>query len=190
MVFPHFSQNRQHWYDYQEMFAVRDRSASDFHSEVDVYRLHRRVARRKDGLEHIALAETENARQCLLCQSVLAELTADTGLLEATERDLSVERVRAVHPRGARVQPVRDPEGLVDVLAEDSGRKPVVRVVRLADDVVLVVELHDDADGPEDLLFYDLHVRMRVGKDRWLDEIAGRARLHATSQDFGALFLA
>ena len=116
MIFPHFSQNKQHWYDYQEMFAVRDRSALDFHSEIDVYRLHRRVARKKNGLEHITLAEIENERQCLLCQSVLAELTADTGLLEATERDLRVERVRAVHPCGTRVERVRDFKCAIDVL--------------------------------------------------------------------------
>lgn len=107
-----------------------------------------------------------------LRQRVLAELTADTRLLEATERNLGVECVRAVDPRGTGVQPVRDAQCLIDVLAEDGRGKTVVRVVRLPNDVFFVVELHYNADGTKDLLTHDLHVRVRVREDRGLDEVA------------------
>lgn len=107
-----------------------------------------------------------------LCQRILAELTADTRLLEATKRNLGVECVRAVDPCGTGVQPVRDAECLIDVFAEHGRGKTVVRVVRLPNDVFFVVELHNDADGTEDLLTHDLHVRVRVREDRGLDEVA------------------
>ena len=39
-------------------------------------------------------------------------------------------------------------------------------------DVVVVGELDDDADRPEDLLLDDLHVGLRLGEDGGLDEVA------------------
>src|SRR5216683_4661408 len=62
-----------------------------------------------------------------------------------------------------------------DVIREHRRRQPVKRVVRLAQDVVLVLELDDCTHGPETLLLDDLHVRPRVREDRWLDPIALRS---------------
>lgn len=47
-----------------------------------------------------------------------------------------------------------------------------MRIVRLTDYVVFVVELDHDADGTEDFLAHDLHVRASVGEDCGPDEIS------------------
>ena len=126
----------------------------------------------------------------VLCQSILAELTSNSGLLEAAERNLSVERVRAVDPGRSGMQPVCNAQGPVDALAEDGGGETVVRVVRLPDDVVLVVELDNDTDGAEDLLAHDLHVGLCLGEDGGLDEEAFGAVALAAEVDLCALLFA
>ena len=111
-------------------------------------------------------------KNSVLRKRILAKLTTDTGLLEPTERNLGVERVSAVDPSGTSVQPVSDTQSTVDALAEHGGRKTIVGVVRLLDDIVFVMELDDDTDGAEDLLTHDLHVGLRLSEDSWLDEEA------------------
>lgn len=97
-------------------------------------------------------------------QGVLAELSADTGLAEATEGHVVVELVVAVDPDGTGVESVGDVESALRVLGEDGGGKAVDGVVGNSDDVVLVLELGDDDDWAEDLFLDDLGVRADVGE--------------------------
>jgi hypothetical protein len=101
---------------------------------------------------------------------VLAELTADTGLLVATERHLVVDGV--------------------EVLGVDGGGETVCAGVAELDGVLLGLELGDRADGAEDLLFHDLHVLCDVGEDRGLDEVALVTLALATSLNGGTGVLA
>ena len=123
-------------------------------------------------------------------QRVLAELTADTRLLEAAERYLRVKLVDTVDPGGTGVQPVCDLDRALDVLSEDSGGETVHRVVRLVDDVLLVLELDHDADRAEDLLADDAHVWLAVGEDRRLDPVALGTVTVATGSERRTLILA
>lgn len=104
---------------------------------------------------------------------------------------------RAVGKEGGETYPccagtkgLRAAQRTVDVLGEDRGRKTVHGVVRLVDDVLVVVELDHDADGAEDLLLDDAHVLLRVREDRGLDEVALVAPALATELHRGTLLLA
>lgn len=55
----------------------------------------------------------------VVLQSVRAELTAQTGLLEATEGSLVVNHVVVVDPDGTGLEGVGDTDGGVDVLGVD-----------------------------------------------------------------------
>lgn len=57
----------------------------------------------------------------VVVQSVGAELTAQTGLLEATEGSLVGDHVVVVDPDGASLEGVGDTDGGVDVLGVDGG---------------------------------------------------------------------
>lgn len=84
-------------------------------------------------------------------------------------------------------------DSTVDILSEDCSSQSVHRVVRLSDHVykryddglsnnerkgalalsltILIRELDDNTNGTEDLLLHDLHMRLGVGEDGWLDEV-------------------
>lgn len=119
----------------------------------------------------------------------LTKLAADTRLLEATEGQGGVEPVVAVDPDGTSLEGVGDADGGVDVLGVDGGGETVAGVVAEGDDLSLVLELGDGADGAENLLLHDLHVGADVGEDGGLDEVALVAVAVATNLDSSALLL-
>jgi hypothetical protein len=121
---------------------------------------------------------------------VLAELTADTGLLVATEGHLVVEGVVSVDPDGTRPEGVGDLDGGVEVLGVNGGGKTVCAGVAELDGILLGLELGDRADGAEDLLFHNLHVLCDVGEDRGLDEVALVTLALATGLNGGTGILA
>lgn len=84
-------------------------------------------------------------------------------------RLMSREKTAAASPylaRGRRRSAcaMRKPIGTVDIQG----------VVRLGEDVSLVLELGDNDDGAEDLFLDDAHVRLDIGEDGRLDEVSGR----------------
>ena len=119
-------------------------------------------------------------------KSILAKFPTDTTLLEATERYVRMKLVGAVDPCSSGFQLVRSLDGPVDVLREYSGGQSVHGVVGLLDNVCLISELDDDADGTEDLLLYDPHVGSGVGEDSRGDEVTLRSVTLASSVDSGA----
>ena len=76
------------------------------------------------------------------------------------------------YPERTSTELLRSPHSSVDVLREHRGREAVHGVVRLAEHVLVVLELDDDTDGAEDLLAHDAHVRFGVGEDRGLDPVS------------------
>ena len=85
------------------------------------------------------------------------------------------------------MQSVRRLNGSGDILREYRAGQAVGSIVRLPDNVVVVVELDDDTDRPEDLLADDLHSGFAVGEDGRLDEIAFIADSFATNVACSAL---
>lgn len=71
----------------------------------------------------------------------------------------------------------------------DGSGETVVGVVSELDDILLVLELGDGADGTENLLLHDLHVGADVAEDGGLDEVTLVAKTLATGLDSGTLFL-
>ena len=65
-------------------------------------------------------------------------------------------------------------QGTIDVLREDGCGQTVHSVVRLVDNILLVLELNDDTDGSEDLLLDNLHLRLGIGENRGLNGPDGR----------------
>lgn len=64
----------------------------------------------------------------VVLQGVRAELTADTGLLEATEGSLVGDHVVTVNPDGTGLESVGHADGGVDVLGVDSGSETWIRL--------------------------------------------------------------
>lgn len=95
-----------------------------------------------------------------------------------------------VDPDGARLQPVADADGRVEVLCVDRRGKAVRGVVAELDGILLGLELRNGADGAENLLLHDLHVLRHVGKDGGLDEVALVAVALTTRHHSRALLLA
>lgn len=100
---------------------------------------------------------------------------------------LPVDQVVAVHPDGAGLERVAHTDGRVKILGVHGGGEAVVGVVSELEDLRLVLELGDGADGAEDLLLCDLHLGRHVGEDGRLDEVALVAVALATSLDRRAL---
>lgn len=118
-------------------------------------------------------------------QARLAELAADTTLLDAAEGDPDVRVVGRVDPDHAGLDARRDAVRELEALAEDGGAQAVRRVVGHAHGLVLRLERRDDDERPEHLLAVDLHRVLDVGEDGWLDEVplaVERARLPARRQ--------
>src|SRR5712671_3957096 len=125
-----------------------------------------------------------------LLQGIFSALAPDSGLLVPTERHIWVERVHAIDPGRTGLQFVRDPNPARDVLGEYRGGKAVQGVIRLTDDILLIVKLDDHANWPENLLLDNAHVRPCVGEDGWLDPVALCAVLLASKVHLCALLLA
>jgi len=123
-------------------------------------------------------------------QRVLAQLASNTRLFVPSGRHIHVQRVRAVGPRSTRMQLVRDLNPARDVLREHRRRQSVKRVVRLMQHVLLVFELDNHSNWPEDILLDNPHVRSRVREYRWLDPIAFRSVSLASKVHLCALFFA
>lgn len=125
-----------------------------------------------------------------LAQAIFALLATNPGLLVPTKWHVRVKRVGAIDPYRTRMQPVRNLERARDILRKYRGSQTVQRVVRLAQYVVFVLKLDDDANRPENLLLDDAHVWPSVGKDSRLDPVTLRSMLLASEVNFGALLLA
>ena len=108
----------------------------------------------------------------VVLQSIRAKLTANTGLLEATEWCLVGDHVVVVHPDGTSLQGVGDTDSGVDVLGVNGSSETVRGVVTNLDSLSLILELLDGDDRAEDLLLGDLHVTSDTGEQSGLDEVA------------------
>jgi hypothetical protein len=73
----------------------------------------------------ITSADTDRLGLCVVCERILAEFSADTALLEATEWQLVVQHVVLVDPDGAGLERTADTKGSVDVLSVDGGCETV-----------------------------------------------------------------
>lgn len=71
----------------------------------------------------------------------------------------------------------------------DSGGETVSGVVGKVNDLSLVLELGNSADGAENLLLHDLHVGADVGEDGGLDEVTLVTETLTTDLDGGTLVL-
>lgn len=71
----------------------------------------------------------------------------------------------------------------------DGGGKTVVGVVGELDDLLLILELGDGADGTENLLLHDLHVGTDVAEDGGLNEVTFVAKTLTTGLNGGTLLL-
>lgn len=107
-----------------------------------------------------------------------------------TEWELEAQLVVAVHPHSTSVQGVADTDGGVEASGVDSSGETVVGVVAQVDDLLLILELGDGADGTEDLLLHDLHVGADVAEDGRLDEVALVTVSLTTGLECGTLLLA
>jgi len=134
--------------DGQRLGGVDNRSHRCRHREVDLYGLDFRV----------------------VLNGILAKLTPNTRLLEATERYVVVDEVVAVNPDGSGMQSIGGLKGLGDVFGEDCSSEAVHRVIGEFQQVILVVELGHDDNRAEDLLFDDPHLRFDISEDRRLNE--------------------
>ena len=123
-------------------------------------------------------------------QRVLAALASDSRLLVPPERHIRMQRIYAVDPGRAGVQPVRKGDPARDVLREHRRREPVQRVVRLPQHVLLVLKLDHHAHRPENLLLDDPHVGARVREDRRLDPVSLRSVPFASEVHLCALLFA
>ena len=95
-----------------------------------------------------------------------------------------------VDPDGTGLEGVADADARVEIAGVDGGGKTIGGLVAQLDDLLLILELGDGADGAENLLLHDLHVVADVGEDGGLDKVALVAVAVAANLDGGALLLA
>lgn len=105
-------------------------------------------------------------------KSKLSHLSAQAALLCSSEGCRAMDHADAVDAHDARVEPGGQTQGPVDVLREDAGHQAVHAIVGAIDDLLLRLELVEDGDGAEDLVFVDGGVGGGVGKQGRLDEVA------------------
>ena len=99
------------------------------------------------------------------------------------------QHVVAVDPDGAGLEGVADADGGVEVRGVDGGGETVGGVISETDNLVLVLELGDGADGAENLLLHDLHLGADIAEDGGLDEVALVTVALTTNLDGGTLLL-
>jgi hypothetical protein len=119
----------------------------------------------------------------------LTALAPGAGLLEAPEWHVRMQRVDAIDPRRSRMQPVCELNPARNILREHRRSEAIEGVVRLSQDILLVVEFYEDTNWSENFLLDDAHVRSRLGEDRWLDPIACGAMLLASKVHLCTVFL-
>src|SRR5947209_18682405 len=73
----------------------------------------------------------------VLVQRVGTELPPAATLLVPAERIRDVDRVPVVHPHAAGLEPVRDPDGRLEVLPPHAGREAEVAVIRYIDRLII-----------------------------------------------------
>jgi hypothetical protein len=146
----------------------------------------------RNSLTEQRITETDRhgLRLCVVVQCSLAQLTANTRLLEATEGKLPVKSVVGVNPDSSCLQAVGNFNSSVQVGSVDCGSKTIGGVVANLDDFLLGLELGDGADRAEDFFLHDLHVFSDVGEDSRLDEVALVADSLTAGFDGGAGLLA
>src|SRR3954471_21888161 len=115
------------------------------------------------------------------------EVLAVAGLLEAAVRHLRGERDVVVDPHGPEPQRVRHAQRAADVARPHGRREAVRRAVAPRDRLLLVGELLDGDDRPEDLALDHLVVLLQVGDDGRLEEEAGQVGLVAAGDDLRVL---
>src|SRR5207245_1329562 len=98
-------------------------------------------------------------------------LVPEGGLLEPAERGLRERDRVLVDVHHSRLEAARDAEGGLEVLRPHARHEPVVRRVRLGDDLVDVREVERAEDGAEDLLAGDLHRGSHVREHGREDEV-------------------
>ena len=80
-------------------------------------------------------------------------------------------------------------QGSVDVLGEDGSGKAVETVVRLVDNILLVLKLDDSTNRTEDLLLDDFHFRFGFRENRGLNGSDGRMSSDVTRKAKGWTYL-
>ena len=140
--------------------------------------------------ESTAESDPDGLDLCIVGQGILAKLTANTGLLEATEGHLVAEHVVGVDPDGTSLERVGDTEGGVQVRCVHCGGETIDGLVAGLDNLLLGLEFADGADGAEDLFLHDLHVLADIGEDGRLDEVALVAVTVSAGLDLGASLFA
>lgn len=140
--------------------------------------------------ESTTKSDTHRLDLCVVGQSVLAEFSANTGLLEATEGHLVGDHVVAVDPHGTGLEGVGDTDGGVEVGGVHGSGETVGGLVTSLDDLFLGLELGDGAHGAEDLFLHDLHVLADTGEDGGLDEVSLLTVSLTTGLELGTRLLA
>lgn len=105
----------------------------------------------------------------VVLESVLSQLSTETGLLETTERHLRVKLVVAIDPDGTSLELAGDSAGSSDIGSEDSGSKTVDRVVGGFKSLLLGLKGSDNDHRAEDLLLHDLHVGGDVAENSLIE---------------------
>lgn len=126
----------------------------------------------------------------VVCQSVFAQLAADTALLVATERNLVVKLVILVHPNGTSTKVMSGLESSANISREYGCGETVHAVVGHLNDVCFILELDNDDDGAEDLIFNNGHARLGVCEDGRLDVVSLFAVLLSAEVDGSTFILA
>lgn len=156
--------------------------------------------------EYIAQTDRNSLGLDIVVQSSLSKLTPNTRLFVATEWEgpanrvnydlieekldnIPVKGVVCVDPNGTSLECVSNLESCIQILCVNSSGEAVCGIVSNLDDLSLVLELGDCADGAEDLFTLDLHVLVDVGEDGGLNEVALVTLAFATSLDSGTLLL-
>lgn len=108
----------------------------------------------------------------IILQGRLTTFSTQAALLVTTEWNGPVDKVVHVHPRCARLEGVRHPDGALIVLGVYRSGETIVCVVGVLDDLGFVGELADGHHGTKDLLAHDLHLGLAVSEDGGLNVVA------------------
>src|SRR5271154_2313747 len=123
----------------------------------------------------------------VLLQSVFAQFTSYTRLLEAAKRSSGVENVVAVHPNRTGANTVRDRVGFLDIARPHSRGQTIVGAVRTLYHLVYALKGDNAHYRTEDLFLGDLHVVLNIGEDGRLDEVTAVSDSIATADELGTL---
>lgn len=105
-------------------------------------------------------------------QSSFSKLSTNPTLLHATKRHPEVAIIARVDPYHASLQLPRNAMRTLDVLRENSRTQAIDRIVGHLDRLLLGLEGGNDDEGPKDLLFVDIHLRLNVRENGGLDKVS------------------